>query len=251
MLRLSPRLFAPLLPLLFAATTPAGAIVQGTSSSLGSYTVRLIGSHYCSGVAIGHSIVVTAAHCARGMHVMAGGGSVGIAGVSRSAVLDDGRRVSVSGDAAILRLSAPLSGVSAAPIGDGGGDRFTIAGYGTVTESERGAFGALHEASLVSASAYALVDPNRSGSISASVCSAIPAARSCVAACWSASSCTLRTPRRASPAAISRAGRRSGPAAKRAQSLRLTKPLPNRAAANIAAWPSATPVPRPAHSAVG
>jgi len=55
------------------------------------------------------------------MRVVAAGGSVHVIGVSRSAVLDDGRRVQVSGDAAILKLSAPLSGVSAAPIGDGGG----------------------------------------------------------------------------------------------------------------------------------
>jgi hypothetical protein len=76
--------------------------------------------------------------------------------------------VSVSGDAAFLRLASPLSGVSAAPIGDG--DSFTIAGYGTMDERERGAFGSLHEASLVAASARALVDPGRTGSIGASAC---------------------------------------------------------------------------------
>ena len=92
---------------------------MGTSSSLGSYTVRLVGSNYCSGVAIARRAVVTAAHCARGMRVLAGGGSIGIAGVARSAVLDDGRRVSVSGDAAILKLASPLPfGVAAAPVGD-------------------------------------------------------------------------------------------------------------------------------------
>ena len=86
-------------------------------------------------------------------------------------MLDDGRRVSVSGDAAILKLSSPLpAGVGAAPVGEGGGDSFTIAGYGTTDERERGAFGALHEATLVPASARALVDPNRTGSIGASAC---------------------------------------------------------------------------------
>jgi hypothetical protein len=169
MLRFLPRLFAPLFILLFAAATPAGAIVQGTSSSLGSYTVRLVGAGNCTGVVIARQAIVTAAHCARGMRVLAGGGSVGVAGVSRSALLDDGRRVSVSGDAAILRLASPLSGVSAAPIGDGGGNSFTIAGYGTVNERER-SFGALNEATLVAASAHALVDPHRTGSIGASAC---------------------------------------------------------------------------------
>ena len=52
----------------------------------------------------------------------------------------------------------------------GHGDRFTIAGYGTTDERARGAFGSLHEASLVAASGRALVDPNRSGAIGASAC---------------------------------------------------------------------------------
>jgi hypothetical protein len=162
------RVCAPLLVLLaVAGTTPANAVINGTSSSLGSYTVRLTGGHYCTGVAIGRRLVVTAAHCAgRSMRV---GGSIGIARISRSAVLDDGRHVSVSGDAAILTLTSTLS-ASAAPVGEGAGERFTIAGYGTADERYRFSFGALHEASLVAATAYALVDPNRSGSISASAC---------------------------------------------------------------------------------
>lgn len=154
----------------FAAAPPAGAVVMGTSSSLGGYTVRLVGPYYCTGVAISRHHVATAAHCAnRGMRIMGGGGSVGIAGVSKSAVLDDGRRVSVTGDAAILKLTSPLP-VSPATIGTSDSDRFTIAGYGTTNERNRMAFGTLHEASLVAASPLALVDPNRSGSISASAC---------------------------------------------------------------------------------
>ena len=162
--------------ILLYATGPADAVVLGTSSSLGGYTVRLVGPFNCTGVAIGRQHVATAAHCAnRRMRIMGGGGSIGIAGVSRSAVLDDGRQVSVSGDAAILKLAAPLpSGISAAPIGNGNdngnGDRFTIAGYGTTDERARGAFGALHEASLVAAPGRQLVDPNRTGTISASAC---------------------------------------------------------------------------------
>src|SRR5664279_182163 len=120
--------------LLFTAgllAAPAHAVIKGSASSLGSYTVRLVGNGYCTGVVIARRAVVTAAHCAYGMRVLADGGSVRVVGVARSTVLDDGRRVSVSGDAAILKLAEPLSGASAVPVGEGSGKRFTIAGYGT------------------------------------------------------------------------------------------------------------------------
>jgi hypothetical protein len=54
--------------------------------------------------------------------------------------------------------------------GEGSGERYTIAGYGTTDEGHSGSFGALHEASLVAAASRALVDPNRTGSIGASAC---------------------------------------------------------------------------------
>ena len=153
------------------AAQPAGAVVRGGSSWLGQYMVRLVGNGSCSGVAIARRAVVTASHCARGMRVLAGGRSLRVARIVRSATLDDGRRVHVAGDAAILLLRTPLpAGVSAAPIGDGGGASFTIAGYGTTNERYRGQFGALHGATLVSAGAHRLVDPAHSGRIGASAC---------------------------------------------------------------------------------
>ena len=162
-----------LLAFSLAAGAPSAghAVVKGSPSGLGGYTVKLVGGHYCTGVVIARQLIVTAAHCAnRGMQVVAGGRQARIVGIAKSAVLDDGRGVHVSGDAAILKLSAPLSGVGVAPVGPGSGDSFTIAGYGTTDERARGAFGSLHEARLVAATAHALVDPQRTGSIGASAC---------------------------------------------------------------------------------
>jgi hypothetical protein len=161
---------------LVLASAPAHAIVKGTASNLGHYTVRLstrIGS--CSGVVIARQAVVTAAHCAgRGTMVQTAAGAIAVAGIARSLTLDDGRRVSVAGDAAILKLVAPLPFMATAvPIGDGAGDTFTIAGFGTTDERFRGATGALHEARLVAAGPRALVDPQRpraADAIGASAC---------------------------------------------------------------------------------
>jgi hypothetical protein len=151
---------------------PAGAVVLGSVSSLDRYTVRLAGNGYCSGVAIARQLVATAGHCARGMYVIAGGHTLGVSGYSRHAVLDDGRHVGVSGDAAILRLTRPLpSEIEVAPLGDGAGNIYTIAGYGDTAERGRGTFGRLHEAVVIPAEPQALVDPNRKGTLSASACS--------------------------------------------------------------------------------
>ncbi|MBI4275945.1 MAG: trypsin-like serine protease [Rhizobiales bacterium] len=155
-----------------ASANEAYAVVKGRASSLEHYTVRVVGRFHCSGVAIDRKVVVTAGHCAgRGIRIVTGGRSIGVAGVSRRTTLDDGRIVSVSGDAAILRLAAPLpAAIRPVPVGEDEGNEFTIAGYGTVNERYRAAVGKLHEAQLVAAAPFALVDPNRTGSIGASAC---------------------------------------------------------------------------------
>jgi hypothetical protein len=168
MARIRATLFLCSLALLTAAE--AGAVVLGTSSSLHGYTVRLAGNGYCTGVVIARRLVATAAHCAsRAMRVHTGSRSYSVVAVARRAVLDDGRHVATSGDAAILRLARDLP-AAPVPVGLGSGDSFIIAGYGTTSEGWRGAFGKLHEARLVAAEPFALVDPQRAGSISASAC---------------------------------------------------------------------------------
>jgi len=152
----------------------AGAIVLGSASSLGGSTVQ-IGSHgrmQCSGVAIDHNVVVTAAHCVSGgAQVFAGGAPVAIAGRGRSITISSGVHVRVAGDAVILRLAHALPGVIPMAVGDGrAGQAVTVAGYGTVNEAQPGAVGALHEARLVPARGRQLVDPNRSEKLGASAC---------------------------------------------------------------------------------
>jgi len=165
------RLLAPLLLFFLLTAPPAHAVVKGSPSAHGRFAVRLLGGLLLQRRRDRAYCCRHRGHCARGMRVIAAGRSFGIAGVSHSTVLEDGRLVTVSGDAAILRLAAPLPAeFDAAPIGDGSGDSYTIAGYGTTDERWRDPFGALHEATLVAHGPGELVDPNRTGPIGASAC---------------------------------------------------------------------------------
>ncbi|MBX9823972.1 MAG: S1 family peptidase [Xanthobacteraceae bacterium] len=157
---------------LFLPAGPAAAVIKGTPSTLSPHVVRIHAGHICTGVAIARQVIVTARHCVRGgMRIVAGRVSIGVAGTGQSGTLDDGRRVSVTGDAAIVRLAAPLpASVVPVKVGEGDGDQYTIAGYGTANEAARGAVGTLREAKLVAAEPRALVDPGRTGSIGASAC---------------------------------------------------------------------------------
>jgi hypothetical protein len=198
------RLIVPLLLLLLLTTPSAHGVVKGSASAHGRFTVRLLGGgRYCSGVVIARNAVATAGHCARGMRVIAAGRSFGIAGISLSTVLDDGRRATVSGDAAILRLAAPLPAeFDVAPIGDGSGDSYTIAGYGTTTSAGATRSGRCMRPPwlpMAPASSSTQTVPAPSGRAPVS---AIPAGPCCVAACWSVSSPALRIPHRVLPAGI-------------------------------------------------
>jgi Trypsin len=170
------RRFAALVGLALSLSSPpvAHAVILGTSSSLDGHTVQLVdsaGRVKCSGAVIDRSIVVTAAHCAGLRTIIAGGHRVAVAAAAHGTVVTEtGLRVSAGGDAAFLRLRSPLPGsVGPIGIGPGGGGSLTIAGFGAVDEIHQGG-GALHEASLVHAGRFLLVDPRRSGPISASAC---------------------------------------------------------------------------------
>ena len=71
------------------AAPPAGAVVLGSTSSLDSFTVRIVGRDHCSGVVLDRRAVATARHCARrGARVITGSGSVRVIGSSRSVRLE-------------------------------------------------------------------------------------------------------------------------------------------------------------------
>ena len=154
---------------------PASAVVKGSPSTLAPHVVRIHAGHACTGVAIARRMIVTARHCVRGgMRIVAGGISIGVAGKGQSGTLDDGRNISVTGDAAIVRLAAALpASVVPVRVGHGDqpadGDEYIIAGYGTASEASRGAVVRCARKAGQGRAARA-GRSNRTGSIGASAC---------------------------------------------------------------------------------
>lgn len=157
-----------------AFASNAQAIVFGTSSTLIMHMVRVAGpagTLICSGTAIDPLHVVTAAHC-RPSSVDVRGKRFAILKRAQTATLEDGRVISVSGDALILTLRQPLPGtVIPIEIGTQGTDgEFRIAGFGATSEALRGWLGPLHEANVIVLQPFRLVAPDRMSNISASAC---------------------------------------------------------------------------------
>jgi hypothetical protein len=148
------------------ATGDAHAVMRGSSAGgIGRHVVKLVGHNLlCSAVVIGRQQLLTANHCVEGpgpFYVIAGGKRIAVASHSRA------------GQTTQLTLASPLPAhfVPIATGAAGGDGTYTIAGYGTATESERMHSAGLREARLVNDSRYnALVDPRRRGPISASAC---------------------------------------------------------------------------------
>jgi hypothetical protein len=150
----------------------AQAIVFGTTSSLSAHVVRVVGGSgaFCSGAVIDKHHIVTAGHCGAAGALIEGK-YIAAASRTQTAKLNDGRVISVHGDAAILSFRHPLP-PSAMPIAIGvqGTDgEFTIAGFGTTSEA-RWNLGKLHEARVVVHVPFKLVAPDRAGNLSASAC---------------------------------------------------------------------------------
>lgn len=146
--------------------TDAEAVVRGRQAGgISRHVVKLIGHNLlCTATVIGRQQVLTANHCVEGpgpFFVVTSAGKIAVTGHTPS------------GQATLITLASPLP-ASAEPIatGDAPGDgSYTIAGYGTATESARMHSAGLREARLVTDAKYGgLVDPNRRGPISASAC---------------------------------------------------------------------------------
>src|SRR5499427_3484354 len=151
-----------------ALASPGAAMVGGappTSEGAGRAVVMLTGSHgtFCSGVALGRDLVLTAAHC-----VLPGANYklVEFDGARQPALKDLAviarhpefdvnavLRHRVTADVALAKLAAPLKVVPAVLAPAGGsvavGDRFVVAGYGVAVHGDGKTGGTVRAATLV------------------------------------------------------------------------------------------------------
>jgi len=151
-----------------ALASSGAAMVGGappTSEGAGRAVVMLTGSHgtFCSGVALGRELVLTAAHC-----VLPGADYklVEFDGARQPALKDLAviarhpdfdvnavLRHRVTADVALAKLAAPLKVVPAVLAPAGGsvaaGDRFVVAGYGVATHGDGKTGGTVRAATLV------------------------------------------------------------------------------------------------------
>jgi hypothetical protein len=151
-----------------ALASSATAMVGGaapTSEDAGRAVVMLTGSHgtFCSGVALGRELVLTAAHC-----VLPGADYklVEFDGARQPALKDLAviarhpdfdvnavLRHRVTADVALAKLAAPLKIVPAVLAPTGGsvaaGDRFVVAGYGVAVHGDGKTGGTVRAATLV------------------------------------------------------------------------------------------------------
>jgi len=160
----------------------ASALVGGArpaEEAIARYTVLIVGGHnLCSGVAIAHDLVLTAAHCvlANGRYRLMAfeGGKPTIKEVASVAPHPQFSPRADSPDLALVKLaSPPPPNLNAAPFSDRRappqvGDRFIVAGFGVGVQGKRGTAGVLRAATLVatdrpSSQQLSLVDPQKLG----------------------------------------------------------------------------------------
>jgi hypothetical protein len=154
--------------LLLLLCVPAAAMVGGAAAppdSIARAVVLIVGSrgNFCSGVALAPDLVLTAAHC-----VLPGADyKVVEYDAARQPLLRDVASVTAhpkfdlksllahraTADVALLKLAAPLAGVSPVPLGPAltvvPGDSFTVAGLGVALRGEGKSGGTVRAANLV------------------------------------------------------------------------------------------------------
>src|SRR3954463_16306877 len=153
---------------LLTLSIPAGAIVGGAAAAppeIARAVVLIVGSrgNFCSGVALAPDLVLTAAHCVLPGAIY----KVVEYDAARQPVLRDIASVTAhpkfdlksllahraTADVALLKLAAPLAGVTAAQLGPtltiAPGDSFLVAGLGVAVRGDGKSGGTLRAANLV------------------------------------------------------------------------------------------------------